>query len=396
MTAAPGGDPAPAVATGPLAGLRFVEMAGIGPVPMAARILVGMGATGVRLDPPQPGLLVPDARIDLTMHGRDAVVVDLKHPDGPSVALRLIETAEVLLEGFRPGVMERLGLGPQVCLDRNPRLVYGRMTGYGQEGPWAQAAGHDLNYVAVAGALRHFARAGQAPVPPLNLVADYGGGAMLLVTGVLAAVLSARSSGRGQVVDAAMIDGTAQLMTLFYGMHAAGLWDLDPGTNLLDTGAPFYDIYACADEGGFVVVGCLEPPFYAAFLAGLGLAAADLPDQYDRAAWPQLRERFADALATRTRDDWAAVFEGTDACVTPVLDMIEAAEHPQLAARSVLVEVDGVLQPATAPRFGGTPTSVPRHARSATDAATTLAEWGWTPAEIADVSSSGAMPQRGP
>jgi len=376
---------------GPLAGVRIVEFAGIGPLPFAAMVLADLGAEGIRLEAPTPGFFAGDPTRMPTNRGRASVVLDLKQPDGVAATLRLVAQADVVLEGFRPGVMERLGLGPDVCLARNQRLVYGRMTGWGQEGPLAARAGHDLTYLSVAGALRHFARAGQPPTPPLNLVADYGGGGMLLVSGVLAALVEVGRSGRGQVVDAAMVDGVAMLMATFHGLRAQGLWRDEPGTNLLDTGAPFYDVYAAAD-GGYVAVGALEPQFYAALLRGLGLDRAELPDQYDVSGWPALRERFEATFATRTRDEWAALFEGTDACVAPVLSMAEAPENPHLVARGTFVTVDGVVQPAPAPRFSRTPpVAEPAPASGHGADADRLLGWGFTATELGDLRAAGAL-----
>jgi alpha-methylacyl-CoA racemase len=302
-----------------------------------------------------------------------------------AVALRLIDRADVLLEGYRPGVMERLGLGPDACLDRNPRLIYGRMTGWGQDGPLAARAGHDLTYLAIAGVLGHIGRAGQPPTPPLNLVADYGGGAALVEAG---------RSGRGQVVDAAMVDGAALLMALFHGMHARGMWRDEVGTNLLDSGAPFYDVYATAG-GGYVAVGALEPQFYAALLDGLGLAHEALPDQYDVAGWPALRARFAEVFATRGRDEWGEHFAGTDACVAPVLSMAEAPAHPHLAARETFVDLDGVVQPAAAPRFSRTPAAAaPAPKVSGEGDREALLHWGFADNEVTDLRASGTLGSR--
>jgi alpha-methylacyl-CoA racemase len=373
-----------------LAGVRFVEFAGIGPLPFAAMVLADLGAEGIRLESPIPGLFAGDPRRAPTNRGRASVAVDLKHPDGVAAALRLVDGADVLLEGFRPGVMERLGLGPDVCLDRNPRLVYGRMTGWGQDGPLAPRAGHDLTYLAVAGALAHMARVGQPPTPPLNLVADYGGGGMLLVAGVLAGLIQAGRSGRGQVVDAAMVDGVALLMAMLHGLAAQGLWQGEPGTNLLDSGAPFYDVYRVRD-GGYVAVGALEPQFYARLLEGLGLTGEDLPDQYDVAGWPVLRRRFAEVFATRDRDEWAALFAGSDACVAPVLTMAEAPRYEHLAARGTFVDVDGVAWPAPAPRFSGTPAGVPGPASEHGADAARLLDWGFTTDELVKLRAAGVI-----
>jgi alpha-methylacyl-CoA racemase len=383
----PGGRPG----QGPLRGVRFVEFAGIGPLPWACMVLSDLGAEGIRLESPSVNVLGGDPTRDPTSRGRASVVVDLKKPEGREIALRLVEASDLALEGFRPGVMERLGLGPDVCLERNPRLVYGRMTGWGQEGPLSQRAGHDITYMAVAGALRQFARRDQAPTPPLNLVADYGGGGMLLLTGVLAALVEAGRSGRGQVVDTAMVDGVALLTAMFHGMLAQGRWQDEPGTNLLDTGAPFYDVYRTSD-GGYVAVGALESQFYAALLDGLGLADAGLPGQYDIAGWPVLRARFAEVFATRTRDEWAAHFAGTDACVAPALGFREAYDHPHLRARGTYVDVNGVPQPAPAPRFSRTPApAVPPVPSQRGVDAERLLDWGFSSAELADLRAAGAL-----
>ena len=323
--------------------------------------------------------------------GRRSIAVDLKHPDGVEVVLRLAAGSDALIEGFRPGVAERLGVGPEPCLDRNPRLVYGRMTGWGQEGPYAAEAGHDITYAAVAGALAHIGRAGQPPTPPLNLVADFGGGGMLLALGVVSAVLSARETGHGQVVDAAMVDGVALLMAPFFMAVRSGFFTAERGTNLLDSGAPFYDSYACAD-GRYVAVGALEPQFYAALVAGLELDAASLGDQNDKANWPAMRERFAATFLTRPRDEWVAHFAGRDACVAPVNTTEETLADPHLAARRTVVEVEGVPQPAPAPRFSGTPAALDRPAPEAgehTDEI--LAGLGYAPGAVAALRDAGAV-----
>jgi alpha-methylacyl-CoA racemase len=345
---------------GPLQGIRVIEVAGIGPGPFCAMVLADLGADVTRIDRaaavgPSPGT----AQFDVLGRGRRSVAVDLKAAGGPEVVLRLVESADALLEGFRPGVAERLGIGPADCLARNERLVYGRMTGWGQDGPLANAAGHDITYASVAGALAHIGRAGQPPTPPLNLVADFGGGGMLLALGLVAGLLHAQRTGVGQVVDAAMIDGTALLMAPFFGAHAVGFWSDERGTNLLDSGAPFYDVYLCGD-GKEIAVGAIEPQFFAALLAVLDLDPATLADQNDRAGWPQQRAALTAAFATRSRADWLARAEGRDACLAPVLTMSEAGSHPQMAARHTIVEVDGVQQPAPAPRFSETPATLGR------------------------------------
>lgn len=326
---------------GPLSGLRVVELAGLGPGPHAGMVLADLGADVVQVRRPHTptGLLESN---------RPWVELDLKSPAGVAGVLDLVERADVLIEGFRPGVAERLGLGPQVCLERNPRLVYGRITGWGQDGPRATQAGHDLNYLGLTGALAAIGRSDGTPVPPLNLVADFGGGSMLLLVGVLAAVVERERSGRGQVVDAAMVDGVAQLSQMLWQMRAIGMWSDARGDNLLDGGAPFYDTYACAD-GRHLAVAALEPQFYAALLAGLGLDPTGLPQQMDKSRWPELRAALAERIATRTRDQWAAVFDGVDACVTPVLELAEVAVDPHLVARETFDASTGLPRPA--PRF---------------------------------------------
>ncbi len=378
---------------GPLLGVRVVEFAGIGPGPMCAMLLADMGATVVRLDrPAESGLGVPRPdRFDLLNRGRPSVAVDLKHPDGVALALDLVAAADALIEGFRPGTMERLGLGPEPCLARNPRLIYGRMTGWGQEGPLARAAGHDLNYIALTGALHAIGRAGAPPTPPLNLVADYGGGALYLAFGIVCGVLEAQRSGRGQIVDAAMIDGAASLMTSFFGLHAAGLYSDRRGENILDSGAPFYEVYACSD-GRHLSVAPIEIKFRGEFYRRIGLDAASLPDADDRANWPAIKQLIAARLATRPAAEWCRLLEGTDACVAPVLSMAEAPRHPHHRARGTFVEIDGVVQPAPAPRFSrtkpGLPTA-PEPAGHSTEQA--LADWGIDAARIARLKEAAVI-----
>ncbi|MCM3885568.1 CaiB/BaiF CoA-transferase family protein [Frankia sp. R82] len=355
---------------GPLAGLRVVELAGIGPGPHAAMVLADLGADVVRVE--RPGTGQPT---DQTLRNRRWIRVDLKDPAGRTTVLDLLDRADVLLEGYRPGVAERLGLGPPICLARNPRLVYGRMTGWGQAGPLADRAGHDINYLSLTGLLHAIGPADRPPVPPLNLVGDFGGGSMLLVCGVLAALWQRSVSGVGQVVDAAMVDGASVLAQPMWALRGTGLWTDDREANTLDGAAPFYSTYTCSDSR-YVAVGALEPQFYALLLAGLDLVGETLPGQYDRAGWPVLRARFAGAFASRTRDEWAAVFDGTDACVTPVLTFAEAGSHPHLAARSTIVTVGGVEQAAPAPRFSRTPSAPPRAPDpGATDASAVLRAW---------------------
>ncbi|HLI37829.1 MAG TPA: CaiB/BaiF CoA-transferase family protein [Streptosporangiaceae bacterium] len=342
--------------SGPLGGLRVVELAGIGPGPHAAMVLADLGADVVRVERPGTGSAVPSP--GHLLRNRRRVAADLKTGAGRDLVLRLAARADVLLEGFRPGVAERLGVGPRQCHAVNPRLVYGRMTGWGQDGPLAGRAGHDINYISLTGALHAIGRAGERPAVPLNLVGDFGGGSMFLVAGVLAALWERQRSGRGQVVDAAMVDGASVLLQMMWAFRGAGWWTDDREANLLDGGAPFYDTYICAD-GRWIAVGALEPQFYAAFLAGLGLDGEDLPPQMDRAGWPRLRARFTEVIAGRTRDEWAEIFAGTDACVTPVLSFGEVAAHPHMAARETIIDVGGVPQAAPAPRFSRTPAARP-------------------------------------
>ncbi|MBX6752559.1 MAG: CoA transferase, partial [Micromonosporaceae bacterium] len=361
---------------GPLRGLRVLEFAAIGPVPHAAMVLADLGADVVCVDRPGPPALAlgKPGTPDPLQRGRRRVVLDLKAPEGRATALELVARADVLLEGLRPGVMERLGLGPDVCRARNPRLVYARMTGWGQDGPLAGEVGHDLNYIGLTGVLHAIGRAGGPPPPPLNLVGDFGGGSMLLLIGVLAALWERDRSGQGQVIDAAMVDGASLLAQLMMSMRARGAWRDERASNLLDGGAPFYDTYACAD-GKFVAVGALEPRFFAALLQGLGLTDIDPARQADVACWPELRRRFTEAFATRTRDEWAAHFAGTEACVTPVLTFAEAAEHPHLMHRRTYVVADGMTQAGTAPRFSRTPGAPGRMTPAPVPAAEALAPW---------------------
>ncbi|GHG30686.1 CoA transferase [Streptomyces albogriseolus] len=360
---------------GPLTGVRVVELAGIGPGPFAAMLLADLGADVVRVDRPGgPGLGIDPAR-DVTNRNKRSVVVDLKAPDGAARVLDLAERADILIEGYRPGVAERLGVGPEDCRARNPRLVYGRMTGWGQDGPLADRAGHDIGYIAVTGALGMTGEPGRPPVAPANLLGDYAGGSLYLVVGVLAALHHARASGTGQVVDAAIVDGTAHLTSMIHGMLAAGVWQDRRGANLLDGGCPYYGTYATAD-GGHMAVGALEPRFYAEFLRLLDLT--DFAGAHaDVTRWPELRTRVAERFASRTRDAWTAVFEGTDACVAPVLSLREAPHHPHLAARSTFTDHAGITQPAPAPRFSATPATVRTGpARPGADTEDVARDWG--------------------
>jgi alpha-methylacyl-CoA racemase len=370
---------------GPLAGIKIVEFAGIGPGPMAAMLLADLGATVLQLDRTEASGLGIDkpVRFDLLKRGRNAVGVDLKRPEGVALALRLLEKADACIEGFRPGTMERLGLGPETVLERNPRLVYGRMTGFGQSGPLAKAAGHDLNYIALTGALAAIGRKGQAPAPPLNLLGDFAGGSLYLVVGMLAALLEAKTSGRGQVVDAAITDGTAHLMTMIYGIHAAGMHSLERGANLLDSGTAYYDVYECAD-GTYVSVAPIEAKFRQEFFQRLGIEAP--------ASDEELRTVLQERFRTKTRDEWCRLLEGTDACFAPVLDMQEAPLHPHNVARGTFVEIGDVLQPAPAPRFSRSAVSEPAPPQpTGQDGRKVLGEWGVRPDEIESLTSSGAL-----
>jgi alpha-methylacyl-CoA racemase len=347
---------------GPLQGLRVIELAGIGPAPHAAMVLADLGADVVRVERPggtpplphRPG--AGDA--DHTRRGRRSIALDLKDPADRDRLLALADRADVLIEGLRPGVTERLGIGPEVCHERNPGLVYARVTGWGQDGPLAQVAGHDINYISLTGVLHAIGRAGERPVPPLNLVGDFGGGSMLLLVGILAALFERGRSGRGQVVDAAMMDGATLLAQMMWALRGIGRWSDEAGTNALDGGSPFYDTYRCSD-GRFVAVGALEPAFWHKLIEGLGVAEDEFPRREDPACWPAMRARFTEIFAGRSRDEWASTFDGTDACVTPVLTWAEASSHPHVAARGTVVSLDGVEQAAPAPRFSRTPAGPP-------------------------------------
>ncbi len=378
---------------GPLAGIKIIELGGIGPGPFAAALLADLGADVIRIDriaPAGGGLAMPH-RFMLIHRGMRSVAMDLRNADAIAALHKLIASADALIEGFRPGVAERLGFGPDACLALNPRLVYGRMTGWGQDGPLAQAPGHDINYIALSGVLHSIGSLGGPPVPPLNLTGDFGGGSLYLALGIVSALLECRSSGLGQVVDAAMIDGSASLMSLMYGMRAGGLWTDERGSNRLDSGAPYYSVYETRD-GKHIALGSNEPQFYRNTLALLGLAADDLPAQQDQQAWPEMRERFAAVFKTRTRDEWCEIMAGQEVCFAPVLSMGEAPEHPHLKARNTFIEYDGVVQPAPAPRFSRTPPSIQRGAPAPgehTDEA--LADWGFDAAARAALKAAGAI-----
>ncbi len=376
------------MAQGPLVGVKVVEFAGIGPGPFCGMLLADMGADVVRIDRAE-GRGFPD----LANRGKRSIALDLKKAEGVEAALSLIDQADALLEGFRPGVMERLGVGPDVALKRNPKLVYGRMTGWGQTGPWSSMAGHDIDYIALTGALHTMGRKGEPPPPPLNLVGDFGGGALYLAMGLLAGIIEARTSGKGQVVDCAMIDGAASLMTMFYGMKAAGMWSPERDSNLLDGGAHFYDTYECAD-GQWLAIGSIEPQFHALLVKGLGLPDDAFGSYMDRTKWPEFSRRLAEIVKTKSRDDWMKVFDGTDACVAPVLSMDEAPGHPHNAARSTFVEAFGMVQPGPAPRFSrtagavnGPPALAGKHS---TDV---LSSWGVDPEQVKRFVAAGVVSQ---
>jgi alpha-methylacyl-CoA racemase len=378
---------------GPLSGIKVIEFAGLGPGPYGAMLLADLGADVVRID--RSGNVTggdpATPPTDVLARGRRSVGVDLKHPDGVATVLDLVAVADVVVEGFRPGVMERLGLGPDVCLERNPRLVYARMTGWGQDGSYAPTAGHDINYIALAGALEPLGRAGQQPTPPINLIGDFGGGGMMLAMGVCAALVETARSGQGQVIDAAMVDGAASLMTMIWSFKHMGMWSGERGTNLLDTGAHFYDTYETAD-GKYVSIGSIEPQFYAELLRLTGLEGEDLPYQHDKAHWPELKERLAAIFRQKTRDEWCEIMEGTDVCFAPVLTMDEAPHHSHNAARGTFVENAGLVQPAPVPRYSRTPGAIsrpPAHAGQHTDEV--LADWGVDAGTVEARRASGAI-----
>jgi alpha-methylacyl-CoA racemase len=380
--------------SGPLSGIRVVEIGSIGPGPFCAMILADLGADVLRVDRATGGGLVgpnADHSTELLNRGRRSIAVDLKHADGAGVVLRLVGSADVLMEGFRPGVAERLGIGPEPCQERNPGLVYGRMTGYGQDGPMAQAVGHDLNYVALSGVLGMIGRRGQPPTPPLSLVGDFGGGGLMLALGILAALLERQHSGLGQVIDASMVEGSALLATCFFGYMQTGAWSAQRGTNIVDSGAPFYDVYETSD-GRWLSVAAMEPQFYRALLRVLGLDATDLPDQNDRERWPEMKVRFAAAIRTRTRDEWCAAAEGVEACVAPVLGVDEIEAEPHLRARGAFERRDGILQPTPSPRFSRTPASLSRRPPLPGEhTAEALADWGFGDTEIDELHAAGAI-----
>ena len=379
---------------GPLAGFRIIEMAGIGPAPFAATLLSDMGAEVIRIDRREAadlGLPGREPKFDVLHRGRRSLAVDLKTEAGCAVVKRLAAKADGLIEGFRPGVMERLGLSPEELIEANPRLVVGRMTGFGQDGPMAQNAGHDINYIALAGVLHAIGRKGEGPVPPLNLVGDFGGGGMFLAFGVVCALLEAQKSGKGQVVDAAMVDGAAYLAAGIYGLYSQGTWADERGVNVIDSGAPWYDVYKTKD-GKWLSVGAIEKRFYAELVEKLGLGDAELPKQHDRKGWPELRRRFTEAIAGKTRAEWERVFAESDACVAPVLSFGEVEAHPHNKARATFHRRDGVLQPGPAPRYSRTRCEMgaPGRGRGA-DSEAVLGDWGYAPAEIAELKERGVV-----
>jgi alpha-methylacyl-CoA racemase len=378
---------------GPLEGINVLEFAGLGPAPFAAMMLSDMGAEVLRIDRPwevRSSTLTGPSR-DTLNRGRMSAGIDLKNPHGVKAVFELLKHADALIEGYRPGVMERLGLGPEECLKENPRLVYGRVTGWGQEGPLAQAAGHDINYISLAGVLHAIGRKGEAPVPPLNLVGDFGGGGMLLAFGSLCALIERQKSGEGQVVDAAMVDGAAILMSMIYAFRAMGIWENVRGSNLLDSGAPFYDVYECKD-GKFISLGAIEPQFYSELINRLDLPKNDLPDQMDRSRWEEMKELVAQVISTKTREEWREQLEGSDICFAPVLDMDEVADHPHNAERKTFIRISGVLQPAPAPRFNRTDPEIsrpPAHPGEHTEEA--LRKWGFSEDRLKSLFDMGAI-----
>jgi alpha-methylacyl-CoA racemase len=378
---------------GPLSGYRIIEIAGIGPGPFAAMMLADMGAEVIRVERAQSvkGAAPATAHWDTLLRGRKNIAIDLKNPQGVEALLQLVEKADAIIEGFRPGVMERLGIGPTECSKRNPKIVFGRMTGWGQDGPYAPLAGHDINYIALAGALAHFARKDEAPVPPLNMVGDFGGGGMFLAFGVVCALLEAQKSGKGQVIDAAMIDGSATLMSMFWAMKSIGMFNENaPGTNLLDTGAHFYDVFQCQD-GKYVSIGSIEPQFYALLLEKTGLTNDPaFAKQMDPSQWPMLKTKLQDVIKQKTQAQWCAIMEGTDVCFAPVLTMTEATQHPHHIARNTFIDIAGVTQPAPAPRFSRTSPETPTPPAHAGQHSTQiLNEWGIS--NINELLASGAV-----
>jgi alpha-methylacyl-CoA racemase len=375
---------------GPLNGYTVLELAGIGPAPMGGMILADMGAEVIRID--RASAVGGNSMVDVSARGKKSVGLNLKDPQGVETLLRMVENADVIVDPFRPGVCEKLGIGPDVCLERNPRLIFARMTGWGQDGPLAHAAGHDINYISLTGALYSTGRKGQKPVPPLNLVGDMGGGGMLLVSGVLAALLETANSGKGQVIDAAMVDGAAQLMWMFHGFQSMGLWDAESrGANMLDGGAHYYNTYECSD-GNFISLGSIEPQFYALLLELVELPIDDFGQQHDQANWSLMEEKLAEIFKQKSREQWCEILEGTDVCFAPVLTFMEAPEHPANVARNTYIEVDGLTQPAPAPRFSRTPSQVDHGSHAAgQDTNATLSAMGFAENDLQALRDSGAI-----
>ncbi|NMO03077.1 CoA transferase [Gordonia sp. TBRC 11910] len=379
--------------SGPLVGMRVIELGGVGPIPFTCQLLADLGADIIRIDRPPgyDGGAPIEARYNITNRGRRSAAFDLKNPAAVEAILDLVRDADVLVEGFRPGVTERLGLGPDRCLEVNPRLVYGRMTGWGQSGPMSNAPGHDINYIALTGVLHAIGSTDGPPVPPLNLAGDLGGGSLYLAFGIVAALLERHTSGEGQVIDAAMVDGSASLMTLYYGFHAAGYWKDRRASNRLDSGAPFYNTYETAD-GRWLAIGSNETRFWRNTLRLLGIDEADMPDQHDRSQWPAMHERLAAAVRTKTRDEWCALADGEEVCFAPVMSLAEAPDHPHLKARGTFLSVDGVVQPAPAPRFSRTPGAIARPpAEPGEHTDEVLADWGFSAERLADLRAHGAI-----
>jgi len=374
---------------GPLSGYKIIEIAGIGPGPFCAMMLADLGAEVVRVD--RKSAEGTGSKFNILNRGRKSVAVDLKNPEGIEAVLRLLEKADALIEGFRPGVMERLGLGPDICLARNPKLIFGRMTGWGQDGPLAKAAGHDINYIALSGSLHAIGPKGEKPVPPLNLVGDFGGGGMMLALGIVSALLETQKSGKGQVVDAAMTDGSAALMGIIFGLKASGMWSSERGTNMLDGGAHFYDAYECAD-GKYISIGSIEPQFYALLLEKTGIDDPAFQNQMDKEGWPELSEKIAEVFRTKTRAEWCDIMEGSDVCFAPILDFDEAPEHPHNKARNTFIQIEGVTQHAPAPRFSRTQNATPAPPPNAGEhTQEILTNWGFSESDIENLKSSGTV-----
>lgn len=376
---------------GPLQGVKVLEIAGIGPGPFAGMMLADMGADVIRVERPKGGMFGDNPKLDILNRGKRCIGVDLKTPEGVETVLKLAEQCDAMFEGFRPGVVEKLGIGPEQVMARNPKLVYGRMTGWGQDGPLAHASGHDINYISITGALHAIGNRGEKPVVPLNLVGDFGGGGLMLAFGMVCAILEAKQSGKGQVVDTAMVDGAAALMASVYGAQQSGFWSEERGTNMLDSGAHFYDTYETSD-GKYICVGAFEPQFYAELLRLIGLEDEELPHQMDMGKWPELKERFETVFKTKTRDEWCEILDGTDACFSPVLPMSEAYSHPHNVARGTFVEREGVMQPRPAPRFSRTDSEIQRPAaRVGEHTDEILAELGFSEEQVAELKENKAI-----